>query len=509
MFLCKHMSMTIEKDELSIHRLKDISSWVSSVHDLNRLLELILESGTRMMRAQASSLLFLDAKKKKLYFQVATGLKKEEIKQFEINMGQGIAGHVAETGQPLLIEDVSRDRRWYRTISDKIGYKTKSIACTPMKVEGRIIGVIQFINKADGDSFQRKDLDLLNVFADLAALAIVNARKFQLVERENTNLREELESGSEIIGESEAIRRVVAEAFRVADSQASTLIMGESGTGKELVARLIHKASPRKERRLITINCAAVPESLLEDELFGHEKGAFTGAVGQKIGKFELADESTIFLDEIAEMSQNMQAKLLRVLQDGVFYRVGGNVPISVDIRVIAATNQDVTEAIQSGSFRKDLYYRLNVVEITMPPLRERKEDIPLLARHFVDVFQREKGLANLEILPEAMDKMHRYNWPGNVRELKNAMERAVVMGNGRCVRVGDLPILHAETSFDNVPLGMPMKDAVEEFKKRFIEANLRSTGGNQSRAAAVMDIQRTYLSRLISRYGINRKKQV
>ncbi len=503
------MSTVIDKREYSINRLKDISSWVSSVHDLNQLLELILESGTRIMHAKASSLLFLDEKKRKLYFKVATGLKKEEIKQFEINMGQGIAGLVAQTGKPILIEDVSKDKRWERSISEKMGYKTKSIVCSPMMVENRIIGVIQFINKADGSSFQHSDLDLLTVFADLAALAIGNARKFQLVERENRTLKEDLGATREIIGESQAIRSVVSEALRVADSQASTLIMGESGTGKELVARLIHQASPRKERHLVTINCAAMPESLLEDELFGHEKGAFTGAIGQKIGKFEFADESTIFLDEIAEMSQTMQAKLLRVLQDGIFYRVGGNIPISVDIRVMAATNQNIVEEIKKGNFRKDLYYRLNVVEIHMPPLRERKEDILLLARHFVDVFQREKGYVNLEISPEAMSKMTQYEWPGNIRELKNAIERAVVMGNGRQILPRDLPILQEKASLDSVPVGIPLKDAVDEFKKRFIEANLKMTGGNQSKAAGIMEIQRTYLSRLISRYAIKRKNDI
>ena len=500
------MGTVVEIKDLSIDRIRDISSWVSSAHDLNRLLELILESGTRMMRAKASSLLFLDENKQKLYFKVATGIKKEEIKQFEINVGQGIAGYVAQTGTPILIEDVSKDKRWYRSISDKMGYKTKSIACSPMKAGNRIIGVIQFINKEDDGSFQKSDLDLLNVFADLAALAIVNARKFQLVERENRTLKEDLDTARAIIGESAAINNVVVEALRVANSQASTLIMGESGTGKELVARLIHQASPRSERHLVTINCAAVPETLLEDELFGHEKGAFTGAVGQKVGKFELADESTIFLDEISEMSQTMQAKLLRVLQDGVFYRVGGNVPISVDIRVMAATNRNIVEAIKEGSFRKDLYYRLNVVELHIPPLRERKEDIPLLAKHFVKVFQRLKGGLDLEITPEAMRKMQQYDWPGNVRELKNAIERAVVMGNGRQIFPNDLPMFIEDCSLDTVPIGVPLKDAVDAFKRRFIEANLKTTGGNQSKAAGIMEIQRTYLSRLISRYGINKK---
>lgn len=457
------------------------------------------------MRAKASSMLFLDVKKKKLYFKVATGLKKDEIKQFEIRLGQGIAGHVAETGEPLIIKDVARDKRWYRTISDKIGFKTRSIVCAPMKVGGEVIGVIEYINKSDGESFQQSDLDLLMVFADLAALAIVNARKFQQVERENLDLREELRFNHEIIGKSKAIENVVAQALQVADSQASTLIMGESGTGKELLARLIHQASPRKDRHLVTLNCAALPESLLEDELFGHEKGAFTGATGQKIGKFELADESTIFLDEIGEMSQFMQAKLLRVLQDGVFYRVGGNVPISVDNRVMAATNQNITDQIKKGNFRKDLYYRLNVVEIHMPPLRERKDDIPLLTRHFVDLFQKEKGYSNLTVSDAAMNKMMAYDWPGNVRELKNAMERAVVMGNGREILPGDLPMLTGEAPPSEIPVGKTLQEAVDHFKKQFIEINLKATAGNQSKAATVMGIQRTYLSRLIAKYGIRR----
>ncbi len=458
------------------------------------------------MRAKASSLLFLDLKKGKLHFKVATGIKKEEIKQFEIKLGQGIAGYVAQQGEPLLIEDVAKDKRWYRSISDKIGFKTRSIVCAPMKVDDKVIGVIEFINKSDGETFQQSDLELLTVFADLAALAIVNARKFEWVERENKDLKEELQYSHEIIGESKAIRKVVSDALQVADSMASTLILGESGTGKELMARLIHQASSRKERHLVTLNCAAMPEPLLEDELFGHEKGAFTGATGRKMGKFELADESTIFLDEIGEMSHTMQAKLLRVLQDGIFYRVGGNTPISVDIRVIAATNQNIVEEIKKGNFRKDLYYRLNVVEIHMPALRERKDDIPLLARHFVDVFQKEKGYSNLTISPQAMDKMMQYDWPGNIRELKNALERAVVMGNGKEIRPENLPMFSAETPVDNIPVGLTLQQAVDEFKKRFIETNLENTGGNQSKAANVMGIQRTYLSRLISKYGISKK---
>ncbi|MFP4452163.1 MAG: sigma-54 interaction domain-containing protein [Desulfobacterales bacterium] len=478
---------------------------VSPYEDLNRLLELILESGARMMRAKASSLLLMDSKAQRLNFRVATGVKKNEIKQFSLRVGEGIAGHVALKGQPLLIEDVSADSRWYRQISDQIGFKTYSIACVPLKVERKVIGVVEFINKEGGGSFQESDLELISVFAELAAVAIENAQKFRLVELENLELKQELNLNHHIIGESRAIRQVVADALRVADSMASTLILGESGTGKELLARLIHQASARRNRHLVTLNCAAFPDALLEAELFGYEKGAFTGAVGSKIGKFELADQGTIFLDEIAEMSQSMQAKLLRVLQDGIFYRLGGNVPISVDIRVIAATNRDISMEVRNGRFREDLYYRLNVVELHMPSLRERKSDIPILARHFVEIFQKEKGCDALEISEDALEKMARYDWPGNVRELENALERAVVMGRGKKIQAEDLPILHTDSTLEAIPVGMTLQEAVNEFKKKFIEANLKNTDGNQSQAAKIMGIQRTYLSRLVSRYGIKK----
>lgn len=488
--------------ELSINQLKTISRWVSNVHNLNHLLEMILETGNRAMGASASSLLLLDKKTGTLQFKVATGAKKETVKKFEVKMGQGIAGKVAETGKPLLINDAARDNRWYSHISNQLAVQTKSIACVPMRLNNNVIGVIEFMNKIDGSAFQENELELLRVFADLAAVAIANARQFELVEKENQRLREELAPTHQIVGESKAIQSVIAEGMKVADSMASTLILGESGTGKEVLARLIHQASPRNQRPLITLNCAALSESLLEAELFGYEKGAFTGAAKQTPGKFELADNSTIFLDEIAEMSPQMQAKLLRVLQDGVFYRVGGNTPISVDIRVIAATNKKIAEAVQQGHFREDLYYRLNVVEIHMPPLRERKEDIPLLAAHFVQIFQKDRGLAGIEISDAALQKMMTYDWPGNVRELKNAVERAVVMGNGKQVMPDDLPMMFSAASIQNdIPVGLSLQDAVDAFKKKFIELNLKNTHGNQTEAAKNLGIQRSYLSRLISRY--------
>lgn len=486
-----------------IKHLKEISSWVSSVQDLDRLLELIIESASQVVQAKAASLLLVEPKTNTLFFQVATGDKKEEVKEYRVKMGQGIAGHVAQTGEPLLIADVANDPRWFKEISESIRFETQSIACVPLRLGDETIGVVQTIDKQDGGPLQEADMDLLNEFAALAALAIGHARNIQEVKRENQDLKEELQVRHQMVGKSMALEKVIADGLKVANSKASALILGESGTGKELLARLIHRAGPRKDRPLVVLNCAAMPETLLEDELFGHEKGAFTGAVGRKIGKFELAHGGTIFLDEIGEMTPGMQAKLLRVLQEGNFYRVGGNIPISVDVRVLSATNKKLDEEVAEGRFREDLYYRLNVVQINMPTLRERYEDIPLLAQHFLEKFGEEMVIPNLTISQSAMEKMVQYNWPGNIRELRNAVERAVVMGNGKEILPEDLPIGNIRANYPGLQVGLTLEEALNRFKKEFILLNLKHTGGNRSKAAKVMEIQRTYLSRLISKYDL------
>ena len=486
-----------------IEHLKDISTWVLSVQDLDRLLELIIESASQVVQAKAASLLLVEPQTNTLFFQVATGDKKDEVKEYRVKMGQGIAGHVAQTGEPLLIADVANDPRWYKEISESIGFETQSIACVPLRLADEPIGVVQIIDKQDGSSLQEADMDLLNEFAALAALAIGQSRNIQEVKRENQDLKEELQVRHQMVGKSPALEKVITDGLKVANSKASALILGESGTGKELLARLIHRAGPRKDKPLVVLNCAAMPETLLEDELFGHEKGAFTGAVGRKIGKFELAHGGTIFLDEIGEMTPGMQAKLLRVLQEGNFYRVGGNIPISVDVRVLSATNKKLDEEVAEGRFREDLYYRLNVVQINMPTLRERYEDIPLLAQHFLEKFGEEMVIANLTISQSAMEKMVKYNWPGNIRELRNAVERAVVMGNGKEILPEDLPIGNTRANYPGLQIGLTLEEALNRFKKEFILLNLKHTGGNRSKAAKVMDIQRTYLSRLISKYSI------
>jgi Nif-specific regulatory protein len=485
--------------------LKEISTWISSVLDLDELLELIIEKATRMTQAKASSLLLLDHKTRKLHFKIATGEKKEEVRKYEVDLGQGIAGLVAEKGEPLLIGDVTNDHRWDKRISESTGFQTRSIACVPMKVRSEIIGVVEIIDKENGGPLTDEDMKTLTVFAELAALAISNARRIDQVRKENRYLKEELGNKYQIVGESDALQKVISDALKVANSKTSTLIVGESGTGKELLARLIHRAGARRDKPMIVLNCAALPETLLEAELFGYEKGAFTGAMGRTIGKIELADEGTLFLDEIGEMSPEMQAKLLRVLEEEMFYRVGGNIPISVDVRVISATNRETAREVAEGRFREDLYYRLNVVQICMPTLREMKKDIPLLANYYLNIYKQERRVPHLTISERAMEKMLEYGWPGNVRELRNAVERAVVLGDGKQILPEDLPIWASKTRLPGMEVGLTLKEAVDSFKKEFISLNLKHAGGNRSKAAKILNVQRTYLSRLIAKYCLQK----
>ncbi len=316
--------------------------------------------------------------------------------------------------------------------------------------------------------------------------------------------KHELETTHHIVAESLGLKKVIYEAVKASRSKSTVLVTGESGTGKELIARLIHNISPRKDKPFIVVNCGALPETLLETELFGHEKGSFTGASFRKIGLFETAHEGTIFLDEIGEMSQMMQVKLLRVLQEGTFNRIGNSAPITVDVRVISATNKDLQEEVKKKKFREDLFYRLNVIHLSIPALRERKEDVPHLVAFFVNGFKEAIGLQKLTISEEAMNLITGYHWPGNVRELENALERAVVMGNGHEIVPHDLAFTSQESIRDEIAVGMTLKEALDTFKKDFIKRTLLLTKGNRKKAAQFLDVQRTYLSRLIKELSLD-----
>ncbi len=341
----------------------------------------------------------------------------------------------------------------------------------------------------------------------LVELTVQKALERSELREENRTLRAALPGGRTLVGGSSALRELTEHARKAADSKSTVLLIGESGTGKEVLARSIHAWSPRASRPFIAVNCVALSEELLESELFGHEKGAFTGAHQQKPGKFELANHGTIFLDEVGDIRESPQAKLLRVLQEHEFERVGGTKPIRVDIRVIAATNRNLEDAVKNSRFREDLYYRLNVVRLRLPPLRERPEDVPALAAHFLRKYCAETGKAIEGISAEAMSLLRSHRWPGNVRELENAIERAVVLGSGAEISPADLGLrILGDGGEPTVTRALdvgPFHECVESFKKDLIRRALEHANGNQTRAAELLGLQRTYLARLIKNLGL------
>jgi two-component system, NtrC family, nitrogen regulation response regulator NtrX len=347
-------------------------------------------------------------------------------------------------------------------------------------------------------------------------VTVENALAMTRLKEENASLRGLVQQNHEMLGTSAAMVRLKEQILMVAPTNASVLITGENGTGKELVARSVHFHSQRRDKPFIEVNCAAIPEELIESELFGHERGAFTGAVAQKKGKFDLADGGTLFLDEIGDMSLKTQAKVLRILQERKFERVGGTRTLEVDVRIVAATNKLLDEEIKNGTFREDLYYRLNVVPFKVPPLRERREDIAMLAEHFLVTFCRREGREPKLIVPEAMEELKRYDWPGNVRELKNIVERLVIMTPGRTVSLNQLPdYLRAgangkETGggrLDSVLELSSLREAREEFEREFIIQKLEENDWNVSKTAEAIELERSNLHRKIKSYGIDMKK--
>jgi two-component system response regulator HydG len=329
-------------------------------------------------------------------------------------------------------------------------------------------------------------------------LAVESARQVEWLGRENRRLRLEGNLDHDMVGESPRMREVYQLIERVAPTESTVLIRGESGTGKELAARAVHRNSPRRERAFVAINCAALTETLLESELFGHERGAFTGAIAQKRGQLEMANGGTIFLDEMGELSPALQAKLLRVLQERDFMRVGGTRCMPLDIRVIAATNKDLQKATQEGTFRQDLYYRLNVVSLTMPPLREHKEDIPQLANYFAAKFAEKCNRRIQGISPEAQPVLLEYDWPGNIRELENAIERAVALGCSEMILLEDLPETLLETPSPFASRGSTYHEAVRQLKRQLILSAMEQSGGSFTEAAKLLGVHPNYLHRLI-----------
>jgi len=377
-----------------------------------------------------------------------------------------------------------------------------------MRVKERCVGVIELINKKDASSFTNEDLQWLEIFATQAAIAIQNAQSYQKMKEEVSNLLSQIQETNgyhPFIGKSKIILDLLDMARRAAASTTSVLITGESGVGKELFAEQIHLNSPRRNQPLIRVNCAALPEHLLESELFGHVRGAFTDANADRRGRFELADGGTIFLDEIGDFPLNLQAKLLRVLQHKVFEKVGSSESIHVDVRILAATNKDLEKALADGTFRSDLYYRLNVLPLFVPPLRDRPDDIPELAKYFLDRVNRETKKQIRGFTSSAVDELLSYQWPGNIRELENVIERAVVICSESYIRPDDLILSPNTRTGAEEYGGKTLKEAVNLFKKHYIERSLERNNWKQTETARLLGLQRTYLSRLIKDLDIRK----
>ncbi len=447
-------------------------------------------------------MLLLDRRKNKLVFMAAVGDRGPSLIGEEFDANLGIAGRVAATGKPVIVADVHQNNDFFRGIDAKSSFQTRGMIAAPLIWKGDVIGVVEVLNKLSGGSYDDEDLILLQIFANLAASGAHNAVQHETVVRENRGLRETLRVRSPIIGGSPALRQVMDMVNRVAGSNATVLLLGETGTGKEVTARAIHMASPRCDRAFIAINCAALPETLLESELFGHEKGAFTGAVAEKMGRFELADGGTLFLDEIGDISQSTQVKLLRVLQEKEFIRVGGTRTISTDVRIIAATNRNLRDAMQKNEFREDLYYRLNVFPINLPPLRQRREDIPALVEHFVGISATDLGCKRPTVGDEAMAHLAGYNWPGNIRELQNIIERAVLLADGGIMTTAHLP---REVAGDEAPKDAKAESSLSGYEKALIIKALRENGWNQSKAARALGISRDNLRYRVKKYDIEK----
>jgi Nif-specific regulatory protein len=389
-----------------------------------------------------------------------------------------------------------------------------SVICAPVRHGREMLGVIHLYSTDASRVLDPDDLEFTLAVADTVAVALNNlsrreelAENLMIIRNENVELRERLGVQSEIVGRSPQMRQITEEIARAAASKATVLIRGESGAGKELVARAVHYSSPRNKAPFICLNCAALSESLLESELFGHEKGAFTGATERKIGKFEAAHKGTLMLDEIGEMSPSIQAKFLRVLEGHPFERVGGSKPVSVDVRVIAATNRDLEKDAAENRFRRDLFFRLRVLEVIVPALRKRPDDIPVLANHFLEKFRGETGRKVRGFTPRAMEKLTRYRWPGNVRELRNVIERAIVLCRGEYIDEDDLLLSNLATAGDTMQGVTPVRTyqpcSLDDMERQHILATLHHTGWNKSRTASILGIERSTLDRKIRRYGL------
>jgi len=479
----------------NLNVLLKISRVVHSIRDLEELQEQILKLIFEVVPAERGAIL-LDDKGDEHFASVFARHRITE-SVFPVPISRTIARQVMKEGLAILGADVPSSTN-LAGVESLVDCQVRSLLCVPLTMFEKVTGCIYLDTRKADARFDEDHLQLVAAIAGTSAVALENARRMHWLEQENLRLSAEINLDHNLIGESLRMKEVYQFLARVAPTDSNVLLQGESGTGKELAARAIHRNSPRSTNSFVAINCAAIPEGLLESELFGHERGAFTGAVTQKKGRLEMADGGVVFLDEIGELAPALQVKLLRVLQEREFERVGGVRPIAVDIRLIAATNRDLGEAVKAGSFRKDLFYRLNVLSLVMPPLRDRREDIPMLADYFVAKFLKKCHMRVKRLSPEAMLCLVNYEWPGNVRELENAIERALVLSSSDVIQPEDLPESILEKGLSPDMEGANYHNQVKDLKKQLILNALEQTKGNYTEAAHILGVHVNYLHRLI-----------
>ncbi len=483
--------------------LTEAAAAISSTLELNTVLSTIARLAGTVTRGEASSVLTLDPQRRKLTVVAATGHWRDALVGRDFDAKLGIPGQVVRTGRPALVVDVAANSSFCKEIDNPSSIRTRSIIAAPMIHRSEVIGVIEVPNRRDELDFDDGDLKILQIFATLATTAVQNARAHHELKERFAGLRDAVMQRTPVIGDSPLWRQTLDLCDRVARSSATVLLLGETGTGKELTARYIHNTSRRREETFVAVNCAALPETLLESELFGHEKGSFTGAHAQRRGWFEVANGGTLLLDEIGEISRAMQAKLLRVLQEKCIVRVGGTRPIACDTRIIAATNRNLKNMMIDGLFREDLYYRLSVFPISLPALRERREDIPKFVDYFVGPAARDRNIRDLRVAPETMDILQNYGWPGNIRELQNVVERAVLMADGDRL----LPC-HLPADIEVTARGSGSSDDASMLSRQertLILKALEENNWNQSQAAKALGISRYHMRHRIKKYAIQK----
>jgi len=496
--------------------LWEISQFLGQSMDLRAVVGMVLSSLAERMGMSRGTLTLLNRRTGEILIEAAHGLSEMEKQKGSYKVGEGITGKVVQTGEAAVVPHVSQEPLFLNRTGSRKNLERKDISfiCVPIKIGNEIIGTLSADRLFDESVSLEEDLRLLSIIASMVAQA-VKMRQEAMEEREHLiqeNLR--LRSGlrerfhpANIIGKSRGMQAVYDLISQVSRSNTTILIRGESGTGKELVANAIHYNSLRANKPLVKVNCAALPETVLESELFGHEKGAFTGAAFQRKGRFELAHGGTIFLDEVGDFPPAVQIHLLRVLQEREFERVGGESTLPVDVRVIAATNRSLEDMMKDGRFREDLYYRLNVFPIFIPPLRERKTDIPLLADFFVERYARLNDKKIVRICTHALDMLMSYHWPGNVRELENCIERAVLLSSDGVVHGYDLPPSLQTSIYSGTIYRGGLQGALESLEKDLIIDALKTSRGNVARAARLLDVTERILGLRIRKFEIDPRR--